>query len=199
MITIGITGGIGTGKSTVSEYLQEKGYRIIDCDAISRGITKAGSPALEELRQAFGDGIFRENGELDRKKTAAVVFSDPEKKAKLERIVTDRVFDELERSIRRAKDDGLPAVFLDAPILFETGADRLCDRVWLVTAEEDLRIRRVASRDGMTAEEVRRRIRSQMPEEEKKKRSDSVLDNSGSVRDLQAQIDELLRKIKNSI
>ena len=193
MLTVGITGGIGSGKSTVSSYLREKGYPVIDADAVSRALTAPGGEALPALREAFGDEIFFPDGALDRRRTAAFVFSDPEKKKQLEAIVTARVIDAIREQIAAFRAEGKCAIlFLDAPLLFESGCDTLADRIWTVTAREEIRIARVLSRDGMTREEVLARMRAQMPEEEKIRLSDEVLDNSGDLDALYARIDDLL-------
>ncbi len=192
---IGITGGIGTGKSTVSSVLRDRGYRIIDADRIARDVVRPGSTALEELAAAFGGSILNEEGGLDRGALASIVFSDDQKKERMERIITDRVVEQVRRLTEEAREDGSEGlVFLDAPTLFETGADRLTDAVWLVTAAEDVRTARVMKRDGSTWEQVRRRMDAQMPEAEKAARSSDIIDNSGTLSDLAEQIDQLIEK-----
>ena len=194
MKVIGITGGIGTGKSTVSEYLRNKGYRIIDADEISRSMTRKGSPVLDEIAEAFGPDMIGPDGELLRQRMAQVVFSDPVKKEKLERIVTDRVVEETRRQADELREQGDGLGFLDAPLLFEAGCDRFTDGVWLVTADPELRIQRVMERDQCSREQVMARMANQMPEEEKRKRSTEILDNSGDLDDLLQKIDALLAK-----
>lgn len=193
MKIIGITGGIGSGKSTASDYLRRKGFSIIDADELARSVTEKGSPALAEIRKVFGSTVFTKSGDLDRKKMAGIVFADMEKKRWLETIVTDRVYAMLKEKTDRSRDEGEGILFLDAPLLFETKVDQMVDLVWLVTADENIRVQRVSARDGMAPEEVRSRIRSQMPEEEKAARSQVILNNSGERDSLYEQIDRALR------
>lgn len=194
-IAIGITGGIGTGKSTVSRYIKEKGYPVLDADAMSRQVVAKGSPALAEIADEFGDSVLTEEGELDRGRLAEIAFAHPEMKQKMERIITKRIIDLVAEEIRSFRVDGpQKALFLDAPTLYETGADSLVDAVWLVTADHETRIRRCMERDGSTREQVESRMRSQMPEEEKILRADEVLDNSREKTALYQRIDGLLEK-----
>ena len=194
-IAIGITGGIGTGKSTVSRYIKEKGYPVLDADAMSRQVVAKGSPALAEIADEFGDSVLTEEGELDRGRLAKIAFAHPEMKQKMERIITKRIIDLVAEEIMSFRENGLQkALFLDAPTLYETGADSLVDAVWLVTADHETRIRRCMERDGSTREQVESRMRSQMPEEEKILRADEVLDNSGEKTALYQRIDGLLEK-----
>ena len=192
MYVIGITGGIGAGKSTVTSYVREKGYPILDADQISREITE--DPAvLRQLSDTFGASVLRADGSLDREKMAGIVFHDREKRCTLENIVTRGTIEKLEEEICSRKDDpGI--IFLDGPILFETGAEYLTDAVWLVTCSMPERYRRLALRSGMTREQVDMRIASQMPEEEKAKKSDDIIDNSGTREETITQVELLLKK-----
>lgn len=191
---IGITGGIGTGKSTVSAYLKEQGYPVIDADQIARKVTEKGSATLAELARNFGSGILDRDGGLDRRRMAELAFSSPEKKARLEAIVTSRVIAETAARIRELRQEDGPVAFLDAPTLYETGSDVLVDEVWLVTADESVRVRRAADRDGCSEAEIRRRIRSQMSEEEKRYRADYIIDNSDGLEQLYIRIRALIKK-----
>ena len=195
MDVIGLTGGIGTGKSTVSGYLRDQGFAVIDADQIAREIVEPGKPLLAELSKAFGSEIIQEDGALDRKGLAAIVFSDPEKRRMLDQIMHGRILEEIQRRVDMCREQAdARGIIIDAPLLFETGLDRRCGQVWLVTADEDLRIQRVCIRDGASAKEVKDRIRSQMSDDEKKKRADSILDNSGSLQQLEEQLQKLLKE-----
>lgn len=195
MKVIGITGGIGSGKSTVSDYLSSLGYEIIDADGISRQLTGAGSPILQELAEAFGTGIFTGPGILDRKKLAEIVFRDPEKNRLLQSIVTVKVKELCGEKIRAYRNAGEESVvFLDVPLLYETGSEAMCDLVWYVTADREIRIRRVMKRDGSDRQQVIARMDSQMPEEEKRRRADCVIDNSGDLAGLRRRVDALLKE-----
>ena len=194
-IAIGITGGIGTGKSTVSQYVREKGYPVLDADAMSRQVVRKGSPALAEIAEAFGTDVLTEEGELDRKRLAEICFADPARKRTMESTITQRIVEKVSEEIGAFRERGTQkALFLDAPTLFETGADCLVDATWLVTADREVRIRRCMLRDGSDRAQVESRMRSQMPEEEKILRADEVLDNSGEKTALYRRIDELLER-----
>lgn len=195
MEVIGLTGGIGTGKSTVTEYLVHKGFPVIDADAISHKITEKGSPALDRLREVFGNEYFTEDGELDRKKMASLVFNSPEDKEKLESIITLQVLTDMEKKLELLEKQGSAGtVFLDVPLLYESGADELTDAVWLVTADGEARIRRVMDRDMCSRDEVLDRMRHQMTCEEKAKLADEIIDNSFGRDELYNRIEELIRK-----
>ena len=204
---LGLTGGIGTGKSTAARYLVSKGLIHIDADAISRKLTEKvpgeANPVLEEIGIAFdgadpdGSGVLREDGSLDRKKMAEIVFSDPDKKQMLEDILFRHIIAEIRRRIDAAGEGDF--ILLDVPLLFESGLDCLCDKVITVTADETVRVQRVMERDGCSEEDVLARIRNQMPEEEKAARADFVLNNSGAREELHGQIDRILAEIKEGI
>ena len=194
MKIIGLTGGIGTGKSTVSAYLAQKGCKIIDADLISHQMTEAGSPCLAEIKAAFGEDVFLRDGNLDRKKVGRLVFADATKKKTLEQIITRRV---IEKTLRirqdcRAQQEDL--VVLDAPLLFECGMQRYTDETWLVVCRTETRLRRIAARDGLAEEDIQKRIANQMSTEQKEKLADYIIDNSRDLAWLYAQIDTLLAK-----
>lgn len=201
----GLTGGIGTGKSTAAKYLVEHGFKHIDADAISRSITADGSPMLQVLNNVFGpDGemgvpgheIMRTPESLDRKALAEIVFTDVNRRKKLDEIMIRVIVDEIDRRIEeyKAMADGA-CVLLDAPTLFENNLDDRCDGVILLVADIDVRIERVCARDGMSPQEVRDRINNQMSDEDKIARSDIVVDNSGDYNFLTNQLDEIISNI----
>lgn len=195
MKIIGLTGGIGAGKSTVTEILLKEGYPVIDADRISRKITEKGSPVLEKIAGVFGNDMILPGGELDRKKLASLVFSDSEKRLRLEEITTKEVVRIIAEKLDRMKSRGQTGpVFIDAPLLFESGADRLTDLVWTVDADISVRIERVCARDGATPQEVRDRIAAQMSSSRRAERSAEVIDNSKGKEELCRQVKELLKK-----
>lgn len=195
MKIIGLTGGIGAGKSTVTEILIKEGYPVIDADQISRKITEKGSPVLEKIAGVFGNDMILPGGELDRKKLASLVFSDSEKRLRLEEITTKEVVRIIAEKLDRMKSRGQTGpVFIDAPLLFESGADRLTDLVWTVDADIFVRIERVCARDGATPQEVRDRIAAQMSSSRRAEHSAEVIDNSKGKEELCRQVKELLRK-----
>lgn len=200
MKVIGITGGIGAGKSTVSGYLASLGYPVFDADEVSRGLTADGSPVVDELAETFGEEILVRKGVLSREKLAEIVFSDPDKNRKLMQIVTMKVREAGQKWISDyRKKEKYDIIILDIPLLFETGSEDLCDAVWFITADDEVRRRRVMERDGVTAEQVERRMRSQMPEKEKAERSDEIVDNSRGVEELHRTVDALLKKYDRTI
>ena len=188
---IGITGGIGSGKSTVTDYLISKGYEVIDCDKLARDIVEPGSVVLDELVRAFGADILRDDGTLDREKTAQIVFKDEEKRAVLNSITHAAIYDIIDERVAAAPN---ALHFIDAALMFETGSDKQMDKVWLVTCRDDIRKKRIAIRDNMEEDMIDARIRSQMPEELKKEKADEILDNSGTVEELYAGVERLLEK-----
>lgn len=195
MKIIGLTGGIGSGKSTVSSYLAEKGYKIIDADKIAHDITSKGSPVLFELAEAFGKDILEPDGSLNRRKLAAAAFVDNDGRKILNGITHRVIFEEIDGRIREFRNSGQEKIiFLDAPLLFESGLDSRTEENWVVYADTKTRMERVKSRDGLSESEILDRINSQMDEKEKLERATYVLDNSGSREDLFVQIERLLEK-----
>lgn len=184
---IGITGGTGAGKSVVSNYLKEKGATIIDADALSREITKEGGIALPEIDKAF-PGVIKE-GVLDRKALGRIVFSDSGKLSVLNEITHKYIKKLTEERIENA--DGL--IILDAPLLFEAGEDKLCDKVIFVTADEDVRIKRIMARDNLSFEDAKQRIdaRNLAPIMEK---CDLLIKNNGDVGFVEKAVEDFIIK-----
>ncbi len=198
MKVIGLTGGMGTGKSTVSSYLREKGCEIIDADLISRKMTSKDSPALEEIRNAFGKKCFFDDGSLNRKALGDLVFADKTRLSMLQQIITKKVVEEIKRRIFNLKTEGFKGIaVIDAPLLFECGLDKITDENWLVTADLNVRIDRVIRRDHLSREQIISRINNQISVEEAKKRCQCILDNSGTLEVLIRQIEDNVERIKN--
>lgn len=198
MKVIGLTGGIGTGKSTVSTYLKEKGCLILDADRMSRELTAPGGAALLDIREAFGDSVFFEDGTMNRKAVGEIVFNNSEKLAILENIITRKVAErtiEEVQSLREKDFSGI--VVLDAPLLFECGMQQCADESWVVIADMDIRIHRIMQRDGLDRESIISRINNQMSDQEKIRIADYVINNSGSLETLYEQIDQLLERVLN--
>ncbi len=193
MKVIGLTGGIGSGKSTVSAYLKSKGCRIIDADALARQMTEKGSPALKTLKTTFGDKYFNEDGSLRRKALGVFVFAHPEGKKRLEGIVTKAVIDKSVAILEEWKKENYEGIaILDAPLLFECGMQKYMDETWLVKADGETVIRRVMNRDSLSCDEIEGRIHAQMPLSEKEKLADRIIDNSRDLEYLYGQVDKLL-------
>lgn len=197
MIVIGLTGGIGSGKSTVSSYLKDKKFPVSDADKIAREILEPGMPALDKLVEAFGDEIIDKDGNLRRKYLASIAFTNKENEKKLNEITHGAIKETMGNEVEEFKKRGENIIFLDIPLLFEQGLDKWCDTTWVVTADEETRISRVVSRDEITEEDVRARIACQMSDKEKIALADEVLDNSFSKEELYTQIEELLKKYED--
>ena len=195
MKVIGLTGGIGSGKSTVSGFLREKGFLILDADQIAHDITKKGSPVLQQIADAFGADMLDAVGNLQRKRLAAVAFSTPENKALLESLTTAEVVRLIEEQVVQLRNNAeYDIIFIDAPLLFEAGVDRLTDLVWMVSADEQIRIARVMARDQVSEADVLQRIANQMDNDEKIRRSQELIDNSSGKEELYQQVEALLEK-----
>lgn len=198
MKIIGLTGGIGSGKSTASAYLKQKGCLLIDADKISQSLTEKGSPYLEILRETFGEAFFSAEGELDRKKLGRLVFAEPEQKKKLEKIITDAVIKITLDRMEKLKKEGFKGIaILDAPLLFECGMQAYTDESWLVAAEPETVIERVKARDEMNEADIKSRMENQMPLAKKKALADRILDNSEDLPHLYRQLDREMDRLKN--
>jgi len=193
---VGITGGIGGGKSTISRYLAEAGAEIIDTDAIARELTQPGSEALSEIRDVFGDSVFLPGGVLDRKAVAAIVFNDKEKLSRLNAILHPRI---RKRWLEDAARSDAPFVFVVVPLLFENNLAGQFDEVWTVTADEEERIRRVTGRDRTDKESVLGRMRNQLPEEEKVAKADVVIDTTSGLEAARATAIAALTELKRRL
>ena len=188
---IGLTGSIACGKSTVSAYLQALSIPVVDADAISRALTAPGGEALPALRKAFGDRVFL-GDELDRRALAALVFSNERERERLNALLHPRIREQIVRGLC-AHAGAL--VVGDIPLLFECGMETLFDRVWVVTAYRETQIARLRARDGLSRDEACARIDAQMPQEEKIRRADAVIDSNGSIEETRRQVDRLLSQL----
>jgi len=195
---IGLTGGIGAGKSTVSRYLMKKNFPIIDADVIAREIVIPGSPILAELVSVFGEDILEKDGTLNRKGIAKIIFSDKQKKEWMEQIMHQEIARLIDLRIKEFRRSGIyHTIFVDVPLLFETksGLAEIMDEIWLVDAEDEIRIARIMERDGNLRDDILARINNQMSREEKKKRTHVLIENSGSEDELYQKIDKLIQKL----
>lgn len=193
MITIGLTGNIGSGKSTVARYLAGLGAEVIDADSVARDVVATGTAGLKKIIGEFGTGVLNQKGELDRAAMAAIIFDNPEARVKLEviihpeviRMISGRIFD------YRAGLGSAPVLVVEVPLLIETGMHKMVDEVWVVIAGRDAQVERVMNRSGLSLFEVQKRIQAQMPQEEKCKYADKVIDNSGSIENTARQVKDL--------
>lgn len=199
MYRIGLTGGVGCGKSTVSSYMAELGIPVIDGDRLSREAVTPGSEAMEAIRRVFGPEVFLPDGRLDRAKMAKLVFSDEDKRQALNAIIHPYVWKRTEEGLITAQNDGHRLAVLDMPLLLEIGWQLRSEAVWVVKAPVDMQIRRVCARDGATPEEAMARIRKQMPTENKLHYADVVIDNSHSIAATRRQVREALARVPGGV
>ncbi|MGQ9557873.1 MAG: dephospho-CoA kinase [Desulfurispora sp.] len=190
MLVIGLTGNIGSGKSTVAAMLQELGATVLDADRIARRVVRPGTPALAEIVRTFGPDILSDNGQLNRPALAGIVFNNPAARRQLEDIIHPRVRECIEQAIREQRQAAAPppALVIEVPLLFETGMQHLMDEIWLVTADEPARLKRIKQRDQIDEAAARQRMAAQMPQELKIPLADRVIDNSGTPHHTQRQV-----------
>jgi len=193
VLLVGLTGGIGAGKSTVSGMLARRGAVILDADAFAREAVRSGTEGFRRVVERFGKGVVGPNGELDRPKLAAIVFNDPPALSDLEAIVHPEV--------RRMIADGLTTnldgdavVVLVNPLLIEMGTHRDCDVVVVVSVSPETQVTRSVAR-GMTEDDVRARLAAQLPLEDRARQADVLIDNEGSFEELESQVDQLWSRL----
>ena len=191
MYKIGLTGGIASGKSTVSNWLRDKGAPIIDADIVAREVVEPGTPGLAALAAEFGDEIITQEGILDRPKLGSIIFNDEAKRKRTNEILHSYIKQRIDELAHNFADEGYKAVIYDIPLLIETGWHKEMDEVWLVAIEESVQTIRLCERNGYTVEEAKARIASQMPLTEKRKHSQVVSDNNGTLADLETQLNHL--------
>ena len=184
-LVVALTGGIGSGKTTVADRLAELGAGVVDTDQLSRELTAPGSPALERIAAVFGSAMLLPDGSLDRARLRHTVFTDPAARARLEAILHPRI---QELMLERLAALQTPYALLVIPLLFETGQEGFADRVLVVDAPESLQIERVMRRSRLPEDEIRRIIASQIPRDERNARADDIIDNSGDPATLESQI-----------
>lgn len=181
MRIVGLTGGIASGKSTVSRMLVELGVRVVDIDAIARQVVAPGEPAWREVVDWLGRPYLLADGNLDRRKVADLVFADSSARARLEAIIHPRIAEIVDREVAAARAEGLKALVLDVPLLFEAGwADRV-DEVWVVYADDETRLKRLQERDKLSRRAAEARLAAQMSLAEKVRQASVVIDNSRDI------------------
>lgn len=200
MLIIGITGGIGSGKGIATEFFRSRGALILDADEIARELSVPGSPLLSQIAEAFGASFLRDDGSLDRRKLADWAFSDPQRVARLNALTHPPILAEVQRRLERLRagdgEESPPTVVcVVAPLLLEAGWRGLVDRVLVITAAAEERIRRVMERDGVTEESVRRRMAAQMPPEQQTAQADWVVDTTEGKEAALRQLEEVWEEI----
>ena len=195
MKIVGITGLIGSGKSTLSSYIKTKGYKIVDADAISRDITKKDRIGYTKVVEEFGRDILSSNGEIDRAKLSNIVFNDKNALKKLNDTLHPLIFQEIDRQLNSYKDEKI--LFLDAPLLFEAKLDKKCDEIILVVCDEDVQISRIQKRDNKDYDSAKKIIDSQIAKEFKIEKSDYIIDNNCEIERFYFKVDLIMRILTN--
>jgi len=195
MIIIGVTGNIGSGKSTVCQILAQLGATIIDADKLAHETYKPHSKTWQELITAFGKNIVKANQEIDRQKLGQMVFSDPDALAKLNQIVHPGVYHLAQERIETYRCQKLKAIIVEATLLLEAGWTDLVDKVWLIIAPQDVAIQRLIHHKGIPEAQILNRLKSQMPTQEKMRCADEILYNDGTIPQLEAKVARLWHKL----
>lgn len=192
MKIFGLTGKTGAGKSTIAEKLSKLGFCVIDGDKIARSITEKGKPALKELANEFGCDIIESDGSLNRKLLASRAFNDKESTAKLNAITHPIIKAEFEKEIRKAETEGFSYAAIDAAALLESSCKDLCEKIIVVTAPEEIRLRRILERDGITTEQALVRMNAQFPDEYYNEKADILIRNYSPF---ESETDSILKEL----
>ncbi|HEV3112442.1 MAG TPA: dephospho-CoA kinase [Candidatus Binataceae bacterium] len=196
MLTIGLTGGIGSGKSTVAKILAELGAPSFDADKVGHGIYLPGAPAYHDVIAAFGNGIVAPDGTIDRKKLGPIVFADPAQLKRLEAIVHPRMFERMAEMVAEMRAKGVTApIVIEAAILIEAHWQPLFDEIWLVVAPREKVVARVEAERGLKPEQTEARIKAQLSDEERRKEASIEIDNSGTIEQLRVKVEALWREV----
>ena len=196
MKVIGLTGGIGSGKSTVSRFMAELGAVIIDADKVGHEAFKPDTELWREVVAAFGRQILAPGGEIDRKKLGEMVFGKPESLSQLNQIMHPRMYDMVKAQIEECRRQGVGVVVLEAPLLIEAGWIPLVDEAWVTLAPESIVLRRLEGRTGLSEAESLARIRSQLSSAERVKHADVVINTDCSLAELKTRVGELWHKLQ---
>ncbi len=196
MLVVGLTGGIASGKSTVGRMFREAGIPVICADELAHEVVRPGSPALDEIRQTFGDEFIDSEGNLNRAAMASLVFEDQDKRKELESIIHPRVADEQEKLIREFALQGYEIVIVDVPLLYETRLESSFDMVLVAYVPPEVQIQRLTARDRITESEARARLDAQLPIDKKKELAAAVIDNSGPLEHTKEQVLRIIEELR---
>ncbi|HPL99104.1 MAG TPA: dephospho-CoA kinase [Bacillota bacterium] len=194
-MVIGLTGGIASGKSTVSAKLKELGAAVIDADLLARDVVRKGEIAYNKIVQCFGADILLPGGDIDRKKLGNIVFSDKEKLELLNSITHPEIINRMKERIQELKAEGAKVIVVDAAILIEMGLHKYVDSVWVLSVDRETQLKRLAERDKYDYREAENRINSQFTDEVRKKYADVVIDNSKPIEEVEKRLEELWNNI----
>ena len=185
---LGLTGGIGSGKSAASQWFETRGIQVVDADIVAREIVEKGQPALTQIKNAFGDWVLLENGELNRRALREHIFKEPNARQQLEQITHPAIRSAIIQQLANATS---PYVILVSPLLFETSQHQLTHRTLLIDASEDLQILRAAQRDEQSIDQIQKIIAAQMPRIKKQEMADDIVLNDGHIEHLYTQLETL--------
>ena len=196
---VGLTGGIATGKSTVSRFFRNLGVVVIDADDLARQIVEPGRPALDEIVDAFGEDVLADDESLDRTRLGEIIFRDEQARKQLESITHPRIAQAMLEGAAQAFEEGQRWIIYDAALLVESGTHGMLDALIVVHCSEQTQRHRLRRRDDLNDEEIERRLRAQMPLSEKRRAADFVIDNDGSLDETHRQVEELKKQIDANI
>lgn len=199
MKIVGLTGGISSGKSTVSSYLKQLKIPVIDADEVARKVVEPNSQGAIEIRKTFGSDVFEEDGSLNRQKLGALIFSNAENRQKLDDLLQPLIKIMILDEIEEHRQKGENMIVLDLPLLFEKQYEELCEEIIVVYIPKELQLERLMKRNQYTKQEALSRIDSQLSIEEKRKRATVLLDNQGTIQQLYQQVEQWLVETKNDI
>ena len=191
MLKIGLTGGIGTGKSLVTSFLQDQGANVINADLLGHEAYLPGTVGFEQVVSEFGEEIVGKDGHVDRQKLGPIVFSDPSNMDRLNAIMHPLIKSMIQTQLDDGESKGQLIAIVEAAVLIEAGWESLFDEIWVVTADEEEIIRRLGSRNGLSREDSQKRINSQMTSIERSAHGDVIINNTGSVEDLKENVESL--------
>ena len=199
MKVIGLTGGIGSGKSTVSKFLAHLGAVVIDADKVGHEVFKPGTKAWQEVVDAFGQGIISADGTIDRRKLGEIVFSNPGARAKLNQVMHPLIYEQVKSRMEEYGRKGAAIIIVEAPLLLEVGWKSLVDEVWVTSASEATVIKRLKEQKGLSEAQSLARIRAQLTDEERIRQADVVIDTNCALDELKERVEALWRKLRSRI
>ncbi|NEZ88937.1 dephospho-CoA kinase [Weissella paramesenteroides] len=199
MFKLGLTGGIATGKTTISNYLKTKGIPVLDADEYARKVVEPGTPGLTDIVNIFGKQVLQSDGSLNRKLLGQIIFNDMTARQKLNGITHPRIQQMMTDELQKLAKGKTPLVILDIPLLLENHNIAGADAIMVVTVPESIQLNRLMQRNNLTKEEAQRRIDAQMPLSEKEKLADFIVDNSGTIANTLTQVDKVIQNITESI
>ena len=192
---LGLTGGIATGKSTADKFFEKQNIPIIDSDKIAHNIMDIGKPAYQEVKSIFGNEYLNENQTINRKKLGQLVFANSKELKKLNDITHPLIYQEIQEKIQVERNKKTPLVIVDAPVLFESNGQRYCDATLVITLPLSIQVQRLMARNNLTKTEAMNRINSQMPLSQKEKLATYVVDNTGTIEELENKLAKILKKM----